>query len=109
MYATTYSEIQTKASTSTDNTVTIDALALKVTINQAADQIDPANSGSVRFAVVFTKPVDNFTASAINISGTASGTKIIQITGSGLNYEVSISGITSSGTIIADIPAGGHS
>ena len=44
------------ASTSTDNTVTFDATAPTVTINQAAGQADPTNSSPINFTAVFSEP-----------------------------------------------------
>ena len=49
------------ASTSTDNTVTLDTTAPSVTVNQAAAQADPTNVGTVVFDVVFSEPVAGFT------------------------------------------------
>ena len=40
------------------------------------------------------------------VGGTAGGTKLVEVTGSGANYNVAVSGMTSSGTVIATIPAG---
>ena len=49
------------ASTSTDNTVTRDATAPTVTINQAAGQNDPTNASPINFTVVFSESVTGFT------------------------------------------------
>src|SRR5206468_1580090 len=63
------------ASTSTDNTVTYDATAPTVTINQAAGQADPTNASPINFTVVFSEPVSGFSGSGVTISGSAGGTK----------------------------------
>ena len=46
------------ASTSTDNSVTYDATAPTVTINQAAGQADPTNALPINFTVVFSEAVE---------------------------------------------------
>jgi hypothetical protein len=97
------------ASTSTDNTVTYDHTAPSVTINQAAGQADPTNVGPIHFTAVFSDPVSGFVAGDVTVSGTAGGTKTVTITDSGdhQTYDVSVTGMTSTGTVIATIPAGG--
>jgi hypothetical protein len=94
------------ASTSTDNRVTFDATPPSVTINQADDQLDPATSGPIRFAVVFSRAVTSFSGADVEISGTAPGPLTATVSGDGSTYTVSISGMTGSGTVIASIPAG---
>ena len=92
------------ASTSTDNTVTIDNIAPTVIINQASGQPDPTNLLPVSYTVVFSEPVTgfdsiadiSFTGSIINTSGAT-----ITITGSGANYNVAVGGnIVSAGGIL---------
>ncbi len=99
------------ASTSTDNTVTFNvippAIPLNVTINQAANQADPTNNAPIRFAVVFSRAVSGFDAGDVVLSGTAPGTLTKSVSGSGTNYEVAVSGMTGTGTVIATLPAGG--
>jgi nitrogen fixation protein FixH len=94
------------ASTSTDNVVTFDVTPLTVTINEAAGQLDPTNSMPVRFAVVFSRPVSNFTSNDVTLSGTAPGPRTATVTGSGTTYEVAVSGMTGTGTVIANLAAG---
>jgi hypothetical protein len=93
------------ASTATDNTITYDVTQPTVTINQATNQADPTNTAPIRFAVVFSRPVSDFTASDVTLSGTAPGTLIKTVRGSGTTYEVAVSGMTGSGTVIARVPA----
>jgi len=93
------------ASTSTDNTVTFDNTALTVTINQAAAQADPTNASPINFTVVFNKPVIGFATGDVVVSGTAGATTAV-VTGSGTTYNVAVSGMTGSGTVIPNIPAG---
>lgn len=94
------------ASTSTDNSVEFDTASPSVTINQAAGQKDPTNVSPVNFTVVFSKPVADFTGSDVSISGTATGNRIATVTGTGTTYNVAVSGMTSTGTVIATIAAG---
>ncbi len=96
-------------STSADNTVTfnLDTTNPTVTINQAAGQADPAGLAPVNFTVVFSEPVTDFVTGDVDLSGSiASGTLVGTVTGSGTTYNVSVSGMTSSGTITASIAAG---
>ena len=92
-------------STSGDNSVTYDATPPTVTIDQAAGQADPTNSGPINFTVVFSKPVTGFATGDVNLSGTAGGTLTGTVTGGPTTYNLAVSGMTSDGTVIADIPA----
>ena len=86
--------------------VTIDRTGPTVTINQAPTQPDPTGSSPIRFVVVFSETVPNFDAADVVITGTAGGTKTATVTGSGALYAVSITGMTTNGTVIASIAAG---
>jgi uncharacterized repeat protein (TIGR02543 family) len=92
------------ASTSTDNSVTFDTVAPTVTINQAAGQADPTNGSPIQFTVVFSEAVTGFVAGDVTLSGTA-GATTATVTGSGATYAVAVSGMTSSGTVIATVAA----
>jgi hypothetical protein len=95
------------ASTSTDNTVEFVDAAPAVTINQAAAQVDPAATGPIEFTVHFSEAITGFTASDISFSGsTAGGTLVATVTGSGADYTVLVSGMTTSGTVVASIAEG---
>ena len=76
-----------------------------VTINQGASQADPTSATPIVFDVQFSEPVTGFSDSDVSLSGTAGGTLVAVVTGSGEDYTVSVSGMTSSGTVIASIPA----
>ncbi|MGQ9454477.1 MAG: proprotein convertase P-domain-containing protein [Armatimonadota bacterium] len=93
-------------STSTDNVVTFDNSELRVTINQAETQSDPTRDAPIKFTAVFSRAVNDFTADDVQVTGTAGGTKKVAVTGSGRIYTVSVSGMTSTGTVVALIPAG---
>jgi CSLREA domain-containing protein len=84
---------------------TVDTTPPSVTINQAAGQTDPTISTPIHFTVVFSKPVTNFTTGSVTLGGTA-GATTATVTGSGPTYDVAVTGMTRSGTVIATIPAG---
>ena len=94
-----------QASTSTDNSVQWNPGAPSVTINQATTQADPTATSPINFTVVFSVPVTGFTGSDVAVTGTAGGTKTATVTGSGTTYNVAVSGMTTTGTVIASIPA----
>jgi len=85
--------------------VTVDTTATSVTINQAVGQADPTNGSSINFTVVFTETVANFATGDVSLSGTA-GAMTATVTGSGTTYNVAVTGMTSSGTVIASLSAG---
>jgi hypothetical protein len=93
-------------STSTDNSVTYDVTSPTVTINQAAGQADPTNASTINFTVVFSETVTGFTASDLILGGTAAGTLVALVTGSGDTYNVAVSGMTGSGTVTATVVSG---
>ena len=82
-----------------------DTTAPAVTINQAAGQNDPTSDTSIEFDVVFSEPVTGFADADVSLSGTAGATNA-SVTGSGANYTVAVTGMSSSGTVVATIPAG---
>ena len=95
------------ASASTDNMVTYDVTAPTVTLNQAAGQADPTSASPINFTVVFNEPVADFATGDVTVSGTATnGTTTATVTGSGTTYNVAVSGMVGSGTIIASLAAG---
>ncbi len=93
------------ASTSSDNTVTWAPGGPTVTINQAVSQADPAFTSPINFTVVFSASVSDFATGDVALSGTA-GATTAAVTGSGTTYNVAVSGMTASGTVIATIPQG---
>ncbi len=94
------------ASSSTDNTVSFDGDPPTVTINQAPGHPDPTNVASVQFDVKFSEPVTGFDAADVSLAGsTTGGTLSIDVTGSLDTYLVTVTGMTTSGSIIATIPA----
>ena len=95
------------ASTSTDNSVTWDVTAPTVTINQAGGQADPTSASPINFTVVFSEAVTGFATGDVTLTGgTAGGTLVGTVSGTGPTYNVAVSGMTTSGTVIATIAAG---
>lgn len=77
-----------------------------VTIDQAIAQADPTNGSTINFTIMFSESVIGFTASNVRLGGTA-GANTAVVTGSGNTYNIAVSGMTGSGTVIADIYSGG--
>src|SRR6266545_355167 len=92
--------------TSSAVTVTVDNTPPTVTINQAAGQADPTSTSPINFTVVFSEPAGDFTSADVTISGTAGGTKTVVVSGGPATFNVAVSGMTTSGTVIASIGAG---
>ena len=84
----------------------VDTVAPTVTVEQAAGQADPTNLSPINFTVVFSEAVSNFTGSDVTLSGTAPGTLVATVTGSGATYNVAVKGMTGPGTVVATIAAG---
>ncbi len=78
-----------------------------VTINQTVSQ-DPAHSWPIHFNVVFSETVNDFGTGDVSLSGTA-GASIAIVTPVGSDdttYDVAVSGMIGSGTVIASIADG---
>jgi Lamin Tail Domain len=89
----------------TGQAYTIDNTAPTVTINQAGGQSDPGTSSPINFTAVFSETVTGFDDTAdVALSGGA-GATTSTITGTG-PYNVAVEGMTSIGTVIADINSG---
>ncbi|MCA1807749.1 MAG: hypothetical protein LC687_07875, partial [Actinobacteria bacterium] len=84
------------------NAMTYDETAPTVTINQASGQSDPTNTSPINYTVVFSESVTGFATGDVTLSGTA-GATTGTVTGSGTTYNVAVSGMTGSGTVIATI------
>jgi gliding motility-associated-like protein len=76
-----------------------------VTITKADGQGDPTSISPINFKAVFTEPVTGFDASDINLDGTAVPTLVV-ISGIGPEYNLSVSGMSSNGTVSVSINAG---
>ena len=86
---------------------TMDTTSPTVTVNQASGQADPTN-GSIRFAVVFSEPVIGFGAGQVDLSASTAGgplfASVAQVDST--SYMVTVTGMTSSGTVVAAVDAG---
>ena len=93
--------------------VVTDTTPPDVAINQAAGQADPTNASPIDFRAVFSEPINagSFTSGDVSVTGTAGGTKTVTITqiapNDGTTFTVAVAGMTSDGSVIASIPAGG--
>lgn len=83
----------------------VDPAPLTLTINQAIGQTDPTITTPVLYTVLFSKPVHNFTTGDVTLSGSA-GATTATVTGSSPAYQVAVSGMARSGSVIATIAAG---
>ena len=82
---------------------------LTVSIVQAQTQDDPTSNLPIHFTVVFNYPVTDFTPSDVVFGGTAPGSPkaAVSLIGTdGTSYDVTVAGMTGSGTVTASIPAG---
>ena len=83
-----------------------------VTVDQASGQADPANASPIHFTAIFNQAivVSTFTASDVTLSGTATGTPAVTLTeiapNDGTTFDIAVSGLTGSGTVIASITTG---
>ncbi len=92
-------------STSTDNTVTRDVTPPTVTIDQAVGQADPTATTPILFTVVFSEPVTGFITGDVAVGGTSGGAKTGTVSGGPTVYTVTVTGMTTSGTVVATIAA----
>jgi hypothetical protein len=74
-------------------------------INVAASQANPTSGASIAFTVVFSAPVSGFTSAGVTLAGTEGGVLAASVSGSGGTYTVTATGMSSSGTVVATIPA----
>jgi hypothetical protein len=83
------------------------ATNLTVTINKVAGQDDPAFVPPILFDVVFSEAVTGFTDDDVDLAlSTAGGVLVPLVSGSGDTYTVSVTGMTTSGDVIARILSG---
>ncbi|MCP4707421.1 MAG: hypothetical protein GY869_02250, partial [Planctomycetes bacterium] len=85
-------------------TYLIDKTRPTVTINQDSTQADPTAFSPILFRVEFDEQVQNFSASHVTLSGTAGAENAIISASPGQRiYQISVSGMDTVGTVIADI------
>ena len=77
-----------------------------LTIVLAAGQTSPVSSQPIRFVATFTEPVSGFDQTDVTLSGTAGvGAATVAVTGSAAVYDIAVSGVTGSGTVIVSVAA----
>ncbi len=83
-----------------------DDIAPGVRVEQAVGQVDPATTSPLLFAVTFDQPVTGFgDAPTDTLLGGTAGASTAEVTGSGSEYTVAVSGMTAAGTVTLDVPA----
>lgn len=87
-----------------NKTLVIDTAGPTVTINQAGGQADPTKTSPINFTVQFSASVSDFVAADVTFSG--AGATTATVSGSGTTYNVAITGMTTSGTVVASLAAG---
>jgi FtsP/CotA-like multicopper oxidase with cupredoxin domain len=88
----------------TPATVNYDVTVPTVTVTPAAGQRDPTKTAPIHFAVAFSKPVLAFSGYGVTFAGsTAPGTLVATVTGSDATYDVAVSGMTGTGTVVVGI------
>src|SRR6185369_467849 len=65
---------------------------------------DPTTTSPINFTVVFSEAVSDFATGDVTLSGTA-GATTATVTGSGTTYNVAVSGMAGTGTVIASLNA----
>lgn len=85
------------------STVTIDKTAPIATITQAVGQSDPTSTSPVNFKVSFNEAIFNFENSDISLSGTANPTTANVTNIGGNDYNVAVTGMTGTGTVIINL------
>lgn len=78
---------------------------LTVTINQGSGQSDPTSTSPIVFDVVFSEAVTGFATGDVTLTGSAGGTLVGTVSGAGTTYTVSVTGMTTAGSVIASIAA----
>ena len=78
------------------------------TIERASGQSNPTSSWPIHYTVVFNAPVSDFGSEDVDLSGTAeaSAAVVTPVGADGKTYDVAVSGMTGSGTVIVGIPEG---
>lgn len=92
---------------STDNSITVDNVRPRVTLNQAVGQTDPTIYQPLLYDVIFSEPVSGFTSSDILLMSSTPNlpSAVIKVEGSGAIYRVAVSKLTPSGAVRAWVVA----
>ncbi len=92
----------------TDNIVAFDNAVPTASVDQAAGQTDPDTTSPINFRVLFNENVTGFASADIAFTGsTAGGTLVATITGGPDDYNVAVSGMTTTGLVIIVVATGG--
>ncbi|MCR4415819.1 MAG: choice-of-anchor D domain-containing protein, partial [Thermoguttaceae bacterium] len=88
--------------------VGIDVTGPSVTVDQAPGQADPTNASPVVFRVTFSEPVSGFDTSDLTLGGTAGATttEITPVGSGNTTFDVSVSGMTQTGTVVLSVADG---
>ena len=74
-----------------------------MTINQAVGQADPTNTSPINFTVVFSEAVTGFATGDVTSAAPRAGPRPARSRGGPTTYTVAVTGMTTSGTVIATI------
>ena len=85
--------------------MTFDITAPTVTIDQAAGQADPSNSSPLHFTVIFSEAVTGFATGDVTLTAGTAGHPGGRRHWLGTTYDVAVSGMTGTGTVIANVAA----
>lgn len=78
-----------------------------VTINQLVTQADPTSNPTITFVATFSESVTGFDNFDISFAGSTAGGNLTASVTSGPDiYMITVSGMTSSGTVVVSLPAG---
>src|SRR5438552_436015 len=97
------------ASTSTDNSVSFtpaDTTPPSMTVNHTSEHPSPNHSSPSNLTANFSEQVSGFTGASVTLSATAAGTETYTLSLHDALPILAVSGMTTSGTVIASIPAG---
>jgi hypothetical protein len=94
------------ASTTQDSTVRFDAIRPDVTVTKPVGHSDPTKLSPIVFDVHFLEAVTGFTAADVSFAGsTVGGTLGANVSGSGMDYVITVTGMTGEGEVVVTIPA----
>jgi hypothetical protein len=96
-----------KDATPTSYTWVIETIPPSVSLEQAPNQADPTTAGTIKFTATFSETVyGNILPEEIILSGTAGATTaVVSNTSDPYTYTITVTGMTTSGTVIASLPA----
>jgi subtilisin-like proprotein convertase family protein len=83
----------------------IDTLSPSVTIDQYPGTPDPTSGTFIYFTATFSEPVSDFVSGDVTLGGSA-GANTVQVGSGSTQFNMAVSGMTTSGTVTASIAAG---